>query len=141
MLGRESGAPRVVRSARSAVRAALIVAGVLLGVFALYVVYELGRYNAGYDRQAVAQQRTELEVGIEHLERANRELRTRLAESDTVGRQRELRYNFRYLQTFDQQLTVPPTFKPERLNVEVSSGRRDVAPLSQTFVWSVEASP
>jgi len=42
---------------------------------------------------------------------------------------------------FDQQLTVPPTFKPERLNVEVSSGRRDVAPLSQTFVWSVEASP
>ena len=244
MLGRESGAPRVVRSARSAVRAALIVAGVLLGVFALYVVYELGRYNAGYDRQAVSQQRTELEVRIEHLERANRELRTRLAESDTVGagrareqaetarsigdlqaqvarqsqelafyrgvvaqgaaslgvkieqlritagqppgtyfvhmslvrsgradapatgtvqlsldgsaaegartldlaaltagRQRELRYNFRYLQTFDQQLTVPPTFKPERLNVEVSSGRRDVAPLSQTFVWSVEASP
>src|SRR6184192_2547724 len=195
MLGRESGAPRIVRPARSGVRAALIVAGVLLGVFALYVVYELGRYNAGYDRQAVAQQRTELEVRIEHLERANRELRTRLAESDTVGagrareqaetartigdlqaqvarqsqelafyrgvvaqgaaslgvkieqlritagRQRELRYNFRYLQTFDQQLTVPPTFKPERLNVEVSSGRRDVAPLSQTFVWSVEASP
>src|SRR5207244_12546364 len=85
MLGGESGAPRVVRPARSGVRAALIVAGVLLGVFALYVVYELGRYNAGYDRQAVAQQRTELEVGIEHLERANRELRTRLAESDTVG--------------------------------------------------------
>src|SRR5205823_3928364 len=85
MLGRESGAPRIVRPARSGVRAALIVAGVLLGVFALYVVYELGRYNAGYDRQAVAQQRTELEVRIEHLARANRELRTRLAESDTVG--------------------------------------------------------
>src|SRR6059058_5749542 len=85
MLGRESGAPRIVRPARSGVRAALIVAGVLLGVFALYVVYELGRYNAGYDRQAVVQQRTELEVRIEHLERANRELRTRLAESDTVG--------------------------------------------------------
>src|SRR5256885_3043237 len=50
------------------------------------------------------------------------------------GRQRELRFNFRYLETFDQQLTVPPTFKPERLNVEVSSGRRDVSPLSQTFV-------
>src|SRR5207248_2786276 len=85
MLGGESGAPRIVRPARSGVRAALVVAGVLLGVFALYVVYELGRYNAGYDRQAVAQQRTELEVRIEHLERANRELRTRLAESDTVG--------------------------------------------------------
>jgi len=244
MLGGESGAPRIVRPARSGVRAALIVAGVLLGVFALYVVYELGRYNAGYDRQAVAQQRTELEVRIEHLERANRELRTRLAESDTVGagrareqaetartigdlqaqvarqsqelafyrgvvaqgaaslgvkieqlritagahpasyvvhmslvrsgradtpvtgnvqmsldgtaaqgartldlatltagRQRELRYNFRYLESFDQELSLPPSFKPERLNVEVSSGRRDVAPLSQTFLWNVEAAP
>src|SRR5438105_8508671 len=91
MLGRESGAPRVVRSARSAVRAALIVAGVLIGVPALYVVYELGRYDAGYDRQAVAQQRTELQVQIEHLEKANREMRTRLAELDTfrVGRSRE----------------------------------------------------
>lgn len=244
MLGRNSGAPRIVRPAGSALRAALLAAGVVIGVFALYVVYELGRYNAGYDRQAVAQQRTELEVRIEHLEKANRELRTRLAELDTVGagrareqaetartigdlqaqaarqsqelafyrgvvaqgasslgvkieqlritagqnpgayvvhmslvrsgrseapatgsvqlsldgsaaegartldlatltagRQRELRYNFRYLETFDQQLTVPPNFKPERLNVEVSSGRRDVAPLSQTFLWSVEASP
>lgn len=244
MLGRNSGAPRIVRPAGSALRAALLAAGVVIGVFALYVVYELGRYNAGYDRQAVAQQRTELEVRIEHLEKANRELRTRLAELDTVGagrareqaetaraigdlqaqaarqsqelafyrgvvaqgasslgvkieqlritagqnpgayvvhmslvrsgrseapatgsvqlsldgsaaegartldlaaltagRQRELRYNFRYLENIDQQLTVPPNFKPERLNVEVSSGRRDVAPLSQTFLWSVEASP
>jgi hypothetical protein len=244
MLGRGSGAPRIVRPAGSALRAALLAAGAVIGVFALYVVYELGRYNAGYDRQAVGQQRTELEVRIEHLEKANRELRTRLAELDTVGagrareqaetartigdlqaqaarqsqelafyrgvvaqgasslgvkieqlritadqnpgtyvvhmslvrsgrseaaatgsvqlsldgsaaegartldlaaltagRQRELRYNFRYLETFDQQLTVPPSFKPERLNVEVSSGRRDVAPLSQTFLWSVEASP
>jgi hypothetical protein len=244
MLGRNGGAPRIVRPAGSALRAALLAAGVVVGVFALYVVYELGRYNAGYDRQAVAQQRTELEVRIEHLEKANRELRTRLAEADTIGagrareqqeiartigdleaqvqqkskelafyrgvvaqgasslgvkieqlritagenpgtyvvhmslvqsgrseapatgsvqlsldgsaaegvrtldlaaltagRQRELRYNFRYLKTFDQPLTVPPNFKPERLNVEVSSGRRDVAPLSQTFLWSVEASP
>jgi hypothetical protein len=59
----------------------------------------------------------------------------------TAGRQRELRYNFHYLESFDQELTVPLSFKPERLNVEVSSGRRDVAPLSQTFLWSVEASP
>src|SRR5246500_3160443 len=85
MLGRNGGAPRVVRPAGSALRAALLAAGLLIGVFALYVVYELGRYNAGYDRQAVGQQRTELEVRIEHLEKANRELRTRLAELDTVG--------------------------------------------------------
>src|SRR4029077_21133270 len=58
---------------------------------ALYVVYELGRYNAGYDRQAVAQQRTELEVKIEHLEKDNREMRTQPAELDTfrVGRLHE----------------------------------------------------
>src|ERR1700741_2219530 len=233
MLGRNGGAPRVVRPAGSGLRAALLVAGVLLGAFALYVVYELGRYNAGYDRQAVAQQRTALEVRIEHLEKDNRELRTRLAEDDTVragrareqaevarsmgelqaqvarqsqelafyrgvvaqnantlgvkieqlritlgkrpatftvhmslvrsgradseasgtvhlsldgtydgsartldlaalsgGQVRELRYNFRYLQNFDQELAVPLAFKPEHLVVEVQSSRPDVAPVS-----------
>jgi hypothetical protein len=244
MFGKNGGRSLVVRQRTSALQTALLIAGVLIGVFALYVVYELGRYNAGYDRQAVAQQRTGLEVQIEHLEKANREMRTRLAELDTIhvgrareqaevartmgdlqaqvarqsqelafyrgvvaqgattvgvkieqlriiagqrpatyivhmslvrsgradapatgsvqlsldgtaaegartldlatltaGRQRELRYNFHYLESFDQELTVPLSFKPERLNVEVSSGRREVAPLSQTFLWSVEASP
>ena len=60
MLGKYGGAPRVVRQRTSGLQTALLIAGVLIGVFALYVVYELGRYNAGYDRQAVAQQRTEL---------------------------------------------------------------------------------
>src|SRR3982074_2757249 len=78
MLGKHGGPPVVVRRPTSWLHRTLLIAGVLIGVFALYVVYELGRYNAGYDRQAVAQQRTELEVQIEHLERANRELRTRL---------------------------------------------------------------
>ena len=244
MLGKHGGPPLIVRQRTSGLRTTLLIAGVLIGVLALYVTYELGRYDAGYDRQAVAQQRTELEVQIEHLEKANREMRTRLAELDTfrvgrsreqaevartmgdlqaqvarqsqelafyrgvvaqgaasvgvkieqlritaggrpatyvvhmslvrsgradtpvtgnvqmsldgtaaqgartldlatltAGRQRELRYNFRYLESFDQELSVPPSFKPERLNVEVSSGRRDVAPLSQTFLWNVEASP
>ena len=242
MFGKNGGRSLVVRQRTSALQTALLIAGVLIGAFALYVVYELGRYNAGYDRQAVAQQRTGLEVQIEHLEKANREMRTRLAELDTIhvgrareqaevartmgdlqaqvarqsqelafyrgvvaqgattvgvkieqlritagqrpatyivhmslvrsgradapatgsvqlsldgtaaegartldlatltaGRQRELRYNFHYLESFDQELTVPLSFKPERLNVEVSSGR--LAPLSQTFLWSVEASP
>src|SRR5579872_1636963 len=71
----------------------LILGGVLLliGVFALYIVYELGRYNAGYDRLAVSQQRSELEVTIEKLEKTNRALRTQLAELDTIriGRARE----------------------------------------------------
>jgi hypothetical protein len=242
MFGKNGGRSLVVRQRTSVLHTALLIAGVLIGVFALYVTYELGRYNAGYDRQAVAQQRTGLEVQVEHLEKTIREMRTRLAELDTIrvgrareqaevartmgdlqaqvarqsqelafyrgvvaqgaasvgvkieqlritagqqpatyvvhmslvrsgraetpatgsmqlsldgtvaagartldlatltaGRQRELRYNFRYLESFDQELTVPPSFKPERLNVEVSSGR--LAPLSQTFLWSVEASP
>ncbi|HYB33444.1 MAG TPA: DUF6776 family protein, partial [Steroidobacteraceae bacterium] len=59
----------------------------------------------------------------------------------TGGKVRELRYNFRYLQNFDQELAVPLAFKPERLAVEVQSSRHDVAPLSQTFMWTIEASP
>ena len=59
----------------------------------------------------------------------------------TGGRVRELRYDFRYLQNFDQELSVPLAFKPEQLVVEVQSSRHDVAPLSQTFLWTVEASP
>lgn len=216
----------------------------LIAALGLYVIYELGRYNAGYDRQAVMQQRTELEVKIEHLENDNRELRTRLVELDTIrlgrsreqaevarsmgdlqaqverqsqelafyrgvvaqgaatlgvkiedlriraspqpgvfvahmalvrsgradalaagtlelsvdgelaggertldlatltgGHQRDLRYDFRYFQDFDQELTLPTGFKPAHLVVEVHSSRRDVTPLSQTFLWSVEASP
>ena len=243
MLGKD-GAPLVVRQRAPALRTALLVAAILVGIFALYVVYELGRYDAGYDRQAAALQRTALEVRIEHLEKDNRELRTRLAEADTIragrareqaevartmgelqaqvdrqsqelafyrgvvaqnantlgvkieqlritagkrpatftvhmslvrsgradsaasgtvhlsldgsydgrarsldlpalsgGQVRELRYDFRYLQSFDQDLSVPLAFKPEQLVVEVQSSRHDVAPLSQTFLWTIEASP
>lgn len=72
-------------------RLAIGIAILLLSLFALYFVYELGRYDAGYDRMAVAQQRVEQKVIIERLEKMNRELRTQLAELDTVriGRARE----------------------------------------------------
>jgi hypothetical protein len=244
LLGSNAGAPHVVRRRAPAVRTALLLVAVLTAVFALYIVYELGRYDAGYDRQAAAQQRTELEVHIEHLERESRALRTQLAEFDTVragrareqaevaralgdlqaqvdrqsqelafyrgvvaqsaatlgvrieqlritpgsrpesfnlhlalvrsgraetdasgilhlsldgsaggvaktldlaaltgGKVRELRYDFRYLESFDQELSVPPAFKPEHLAVELHSTRRELAPLSQSFLWTVEASP
>jgi hypothetical protein len=234
----------VVRRRAPVLRTAVFVATVLVGLFAVYVVFELGRYAAGYDRQAAAQQRTELEVKIEELEKANRLMRTQLAELDTIrlgrtreqaevartigdlqaqvarqsqelafyrgvvaqsaatlgvkieqvritsgtrpatyvvhmalvrsgradsdasgivhlsldgsadgstrtldlasltgGRVRELRYSFRYLENFDQELTLPLAFKPQQLAVEVESSRRELAPLSQTFLWSVEASP
>ena len=72
-------------------RVLTVIALALLALFALYVVYELGRYDAGYDRLAVSQERAEHEVDLDRLEKANRELRTRLAELDTirVGRARE----------------------------------------------------
>jgi hypothetical protein len=244
MLGKGDAEAFVVRRRAPALRTALFVATVLVGLFAVYVVFELGRYAAGYDRQAAAQQRTELEVQIEELDKTNRLLRTQLAELDTIrlgrvreqaevartigdlqaqvarqsqelafyrgvvaqgaatlgvrieqvrittgsrpatfvfhmalvrsgradsdasgivrlsldgstdgstrtldlasltgGKVRELRYSFRYLENFDQELTVPLAFKPEQLAVEVESSRHELAPLSQTFLWSVEASP
>lgn len=244
MFGRGEGRPQVVHRRSRARRILVTGATAVVSVFALYVIYELGRYNAGYDRQAVAQQRTELEVQIEHLQNDNRALRTRLAELDTIatgrareqaevarsmgdlqaqvarqsqelafyrgvvgqgaatigvkvedlriratpqpgvfvahmalvrsgraevvaagtvqlsvdgdlgggektldlatltgGRQHELRYDFRYFQDVDQELTIPSGFKPAHLVVDVHSSRRDVTPLSQTFLWSVEASP
>jgi hypothetical protein len=72
-------------------RATFMVALSLVGLVGLYIVYELGRYNAGYDQIAAAQERSELEVEIERLEKYNRELRTKMAELDTfrVGRARE----------------------------------------------------
>jgi Family of unknown function (DUF6776) len=242
MFGRHGGEPRVVHVRAPALRTALLIAALLVALFALYVVYELGRYNAGYDRQAVAQQRTELEVRIEHLEKENREMRTQMAELDTfrvgraqeqaevaramgelqaqvarqsqelafyrgvvaqgavsiglkieqlritetttpgtylvhfslmrsgraegeaagtltlsldgtsggeaksldfsalsAGHTRELRYAFRYFQDFDQEIAVPASFKPEQLLIEVRSGKKDVAPLSQSFLWTLES--
>ena len=244
ILGRGEGMPQVVHRRSRARRILVGLLVTVVGLFGVYVVYELGRYNAGYDRQAVSQQRTELEVKIEHLEAENRGLRTRLAELDTIrlgrareqaevaramgdlqaqvakqsqelafyrgvvaqgaanlglkiedlritaasqpnvyvahlalvrsgraetvaagtlllsvdgelaggdktldlatltgGRQQTLRYNFRYFQDFDQELTLPAGFKAAHLVVEVHSNRGDVTPLSQTFLWSVETSP
>ena len=244
IFGRGKETPQIVRRGSQARRILVGLATVLIGLFGVYVIYELGRYNAGYDRQAVGQQRTELEVKIEHLEAENRGLRTQLAELDTIrvgrareqaeearalgdlqaqvakqsqelafyrgvvaqgaanlgvkiedlritsspqpnvyvahmalvrsgraetlaagtlllsvdgefaggersleladltgGRQHDLRYDFRYFQDFDQELTLPAGFKPAHLVVEVHSNRKDVTPLSQTFLWSVQTSP
>src|SRR5262245_47727289 len=81
----------IVRTHTPMRRVLTVIAVTLLGAFALYVVYELGRFDAGYDRLAVSQERAEHEVSTDRLEKANRELRTRLAELDTIriGRARE----------------------------------------------------
>ena len=233
----------VVRTHAPARRVLTVIALTLLGAFALYVVYELGRYDAGYDRLAVSQERAEHEVSIDRLEKANRELRTRLAELDTIrvgraqeqaevsrsigdlqaqvarqtqelafyrgivaqsavspgvkvqqlrispgskpgrymlrlnlmrsqrpedvvagslaftaegakgeqpgsldtaaltgGKLKELPFNFRYFQNFEQEIAIPSGFVPERLTVEVRSGKKGVSPVSQTFPWNVDAS-
>lgn len=242
---RESGTnPVIVRTYAPVRRIASIVAVAFLGVFALYVIYELGRYDAGYDRLAVAQQRAELEVAIDKLKDDNHVLNLRLAEIDTqrigwareqaevsrtigdlqaqvarqgqdlafyrgvgsqtptaalgvtiqqlrigataeparfrvhltlvrsvraddvvngsavlqiegeaegreenlglaaltAGAQRELPYSFRYYQNLDQDITIPEGLRPERLSIEVRSNRKGIAPLSQTFMWNVDAS-
>lgn len=247
ILGKD-GRPKpslVVRRHAPIRRIILVSAVVLIGLFTAYVIYELGRYNAGYDRLAVAQQRTEQAVQIERLEKTNHELRTKLAELDTIrigrareqaevartigdlqaqvaresqelafyrgvvsqgaaqigvkigqvrvstgkklgqftvhvalvrsgrpdnvvtgtlglmidgaggksddttlelatltqGKQRELPFNFRFYQNFDQDIVIPASFKPEHLAIEVHSSRKDVSPLVQTFMWSPEPAP
>ncbi len=233
----------VIRPHAPARRIIILCVMLLLGTFALYIVYELGRFNAGYDRLEVAQQRTELEVEIERLGKANRELRTQLAELDTIrigrareqaevarnigdlqaqvarqtqelafyrgvvaqgaiavgvkvqqlhitagakpqkfslhiglvrsvrpdnvaigtvglsidgaaadgkamtvdlpgltaGKQHELSYNFRYFENVDQDVSLPAGFKPEHVDIEVRSSKKDVAPASQSFPWAVDA--
>jgi hypothetical protein len=235
--------PSVVIRTHAPVRRFLVLGVVpLIGLFALYVVYELGRYDAGYDRLAVAQARTELQVQIERLEKSNRELRTHLAELDTIrigrareqaevsrnivdlqaqvahqtqelafyrgiiaegapavgakiqqvrisrgpktgqfvlhlalvrsvrpdslaagsigvsvegessgaattvdlgtlttGKVRELTYSFRYFQNFDQEVALPAGLKPDHVSIELRSSHKDVAPVTQTFPWSVDA--
>jgi cell division protein FtsB len=242
---RESASHPVIVRTYSRVRRALLIAAALLGAFALYIIYELGRYDGGYDRLAVAQQRAELEAAIEHLKKDNHELNLHLAELDTqrigwareqaevsrtigdlqaqvarqsqdlafyrgvgaqspasaalgisiqqlhigataehahvrvhltlvrsvraddlingsavlqvegeaegrqeslglaaltVGAQRELRYSFRYYQNLEQDITIPDNLRPERLSVEVRSSRKGIVPVSQTFLWNVDAS-
>src|ERR1700761_2041748 len=224
----------------------LILIGILVVFVALamYIVYEFGRFNAGYDVLAVGQQRTELEVEIDRLNKINRDLRTQLAELDTIrigrareqaevtrtigdlqaqvarqtqelafyrgivaqsaaavgvkvqqvhivagskpdryiihialvrsvrpdnvaigslalsvdgtaadgkpttldqaaltaGKQHELPFNFRYFANVDEDVALPKGFKPEHVAIEVRSNKKDVAPASQSFPWSVDAS-
>src|SRR5688572_9795170 len=90
-VSQKSSSNLVVRTYAPARRVLTVIALSFLAAFELYVVYELGRFDAGYDRLAVSQEKTEHEVTVDRLEKANRELRTRLAELDTirVGRARE----------------------------------------------------
>ncbi len=58
-----------------------------------------------------------------------------------AGGEAEVPYDFRYYQELDQTVALPPGFRPEHLTVQVDSGRKDVAPLTQTFPWSAVLAP
>ena len=56
----------------------------------------------------------------------------------TAERLGELRFNYRYLQTFEQEIVLPAGFRPERSTVEVRVARKGVEPIRQTFLWNLE---
>lgn len=57
----------------------------------LYLLFEVGRYRAGYDARAAAAEHSRMEERIDALEKANRDLRVQLAALDTarIGQVRE----------------------------------------------------
>jgi hypothetical protein len=57
-----------------------------------------------------------------------------------LAKQKELPFNFRYFENLDQDVALPAGFHPEKMAVEVRSNKKDVAPASQSFLWSVDAS-
>lgn len=57
----------------------------LLGIFALYVAYEYGRFDGGYDRLTTSQREAEHRIEVGRLEAQNRELRIKVAEFETTA--------------------------------------------------------
>ncbi|HEY7379417.1 MAG TPA: DUF6776 family protein [Steroidobacteraceae bacterium] len=81
----------VIRAQRPWVRRALWIGALAILPVAIYLTYELGRFDGGYDRSTVGQNRRELEVEIERLQKANTELRAKVAELETgrMGQEQE----------------------------------------------------
>jgi hypothetical protein len=49
-----------------------------------------------------------------------------------------LSYRFQYFENLEVELTLPAGFSPERVVIEVRSATRNVPPVTQTLLWSVE---
>ena len=81
----------VVRTYAPARRWVMLCILILLAGLALYVMFELGRYSAGYDAMMAAKQRDTLRAQIDKLEREQRDLRVQLdaADQTRVGAVRE----------------------------------------------------
>ena len=72
----------VVRTYAPARRLTMLVTLLLLGVLALYLVFELGRKKAGFDGIQAAQERAALNDRITQLDNEAREMRVQLAAAD-----------------------------------------------------------
>ena len=55
-------------------------------------------------------------------------------------REERLPFNVRYTTSVDQEVILPPDFKPERVTIELRPDRKGVTPYRQTFVWTVDPS-
>jgi hypothetical protein len=49
-----------------------------------------------------------------------------------------LSFSYRYVETLEQRVTLPPGFTPARASIEVLPARKGVNPLRETFLWAVE---
>jgi hypothetical protein len=241
----KTGQPDLVIRPHAPLRRPLLIFGVVLGIVALGLAYELGQYRAGYNIAAALRERVRLNDSIDQLRGQSRALQARIIELETanagharedqvisrtigelqaqVARQTEelafyravvaqgapaiglrvgtvriaatkptdhylahvslvragktdgsatgtvsltvdgqgpggkpmtldgpalaaggaqdVPYDFRYYQDLEQTVALPAGFHPEHVTVKVSSSRKDVAPLSQTFPWSAVVVP
>jgi len=78
----------VVRQMPSGRRRVLLVVALLVGIAALYLMYEWGRFEGGYSKFAEIQQRRELNARIQTLEDENERLRAEIARIE-LGRKVE----------------------------------------------------
>lgn len=56
----------------------------------------------------------------------------------TADKRAEIPFSFRYFENIDPEITLPEGFSPERVDVEVRSAKKGVAPVTQSLLWSVE---
>jgi len=66
---------------------------------------------------------------------------TTLTDRALTGKRSDQAYHFRYYQEIQEDVVLPPGFRPGHLTVTVHSHRSDTAPLTQTYPWSAISTP
>ncbi|MGH8261143.1 MAG: DUF6776 family protein, partial [Steroidobacteraceae bacterium] len=57
----------------------------------------------------------------------------------TGGQAHEQPFSFRYFETLEEEVTLPPGFQPDRLTIVAQArGGKAATPLTQTFPWRVD---